>query len=283
MISKILVAIDHTDSSQHALQQASLLARSEKSQLLLQSVVPAYEGDLRMMGRSEVLEEMRNPYQEALEKAVNTAREFNLSTRSFLDEGEPFARILSLAEKENVDLIVVNKDRHFPIDRIPIGESASKVISRSEKDILVVPEKSSLRLDSILLAYDKTEASQKALKRAIDLTVAYGSELTIMTAFEVPLEGFSYSPDLWDKDVKTAKKQLEQASDIAREAGVRHIKSVLRHGKASQQICKLATEINAGLIVLGCRSVHAVKKVLHGNVVDNVVRNDAFPVWIAKV
>jgi len=282
MISKILVAIDHTESSQHALLQASSLARSEKSQVVLLSVVPSYDGDLRMMGKSRVLQQMRDPYREALQHAENTAREFGLPLQSFLDEGEPFSRILMLAEQEKVDLIVINRNEQFLVDRIPIGADTSKVISQSTSDILVVPEKASLRLDRILLAFDKSEASRKALHRAIDLSVAYGSELTIMTAFEVPLEGFAYSPEIWEKDAEKAKQLLQQAKDIAESNGVRHLNTVVRHGKASTEICELAKKIDAGLIVVGCKPINSMRKYLLGNVVEKVVRNKTNPVWISK-
>ena len=191
MLSKILVTIDPTDASYNALLQASALARSEKSQLLLLSVVPAYNGDLRMMGRSEVLDEMRLPYKNGLKRAENTAREFSIPSKAILDEGEPFDELLKQAEIENVDLMVIHRNDHHLSERISMGFAEGKVISQCSRDILVVPEKASLQLDRILVAYDKTESSKQALNRAIEFSNAYGSELTIASAFEVPLEGFS--------------------------------------------------------------------------------------------
>lgn len=282
MISKMLVAIDHTESSQHALMQASTLARSEKSQVLLLSVVPAYEGDLRMMGNADVLQQMRLPFRNALLQAEKTVKDFDLRLTSVLEEGEPHSSILSLAEREGVDLIVMNRDGHNPVNMLPIGAVTSKVISQSRNDILVIPEKASLNPERILLAYDKTEASGRALKRAIDLSLAYGSELTIATAFEIPLEGFAYSPTIWEKDVEKARQLQEQAAKIAKKGGVRHLKTVLKHGTAASEICKLARSIDAGLIVAGGKPVQSVKKYLPGRVLEKIIRNDTHAVWICK-
>lgn len=282
MISKILVNIDHKASSQHALIQASILARSEKSQLVLQSVVPPYDGDLRIMGRSEVLNDMKVPYQDALIKAETTAKAYDLKLKSVLDEGEPFAQILDLAEKERVDLIVMNMDRSNPAQHIPIGEITSKVISSSDKDVLVVPENAELRFEKMLLAYDKSEASQTALMKATDLSLCYGSELTITTAYEVPLEAFSYAPDIWDDEIKKASQLLQKAKKFAEEKGVRRLNTVLKHGKAAKEICTLARSIGAGLIVVGCKKIGSMKKMLQGNVVEKVVHNGDIPVWVSK-
>jgi nucleotide-binding universal stress UspA family protein len=156
------------------------------------------------------------------------------------------------------------------------------VISQSNTDVLVIPEKATLNLDRIVLAYDTSAASKKALNRATDLSVAYGSELTIVTAFEVPLEGFAYSPGIWEKESQEAKLLLESAAELARQGGVRRVKTEIRHGKASGEICNLARTIDAGLIVVGCKPIHAMRKFLLGNVVENVVRNETNAIWIAK-
>lgn len=282
MISKILVSIDQTDASLHALTQASVLARSEKSRLVLLSVIPTYNGDLRMMGNQSVLYEMRVSYQGALKEAEQTVQQFNLPAKAILDEGEPFSRILQQAEQENVDLVVMNKNQTTVSDRIPIGEITSKVIHQGSRDILVVPEKADLHLERILLVFDKTEAARIALNKAIEISVAYGSELTILTVFEVPLEGFSYSPDLWEKDTFQAKLLQTEAKEIAEQKGVRNLKTILRHGKASTEICEVARSTMAGLIIMGADQQRALKTFLPGNVIEAVVRNRTTPVWISK-
>jgi nucleotide-binding universal stress UspA family protein len=262
--------------------QASILARSERSQVVLQTVVPSYNGDLRMMGKSEVLQEMRVPYQEALQKAEITAKDYKLRLKTVLDEGEPFTRILSLAEEENVDLIVITADRQNLLQKIPIGEITGKVISNSQKDILVVPAEANLRLERVLLAYDGSNDSKKALDVAIELSLNYGSELTIVTAYEVELEGFSYSPDIWDLEVQKAGDLQKKAAELAEKRGIRNLKTVLRHGKAAPEICSLAQSIHAGLIIIGCKAMNPMTKMLQGNVVGKVISNGLIPVWICK-
>ena len=282
MIAKMLVTIDNTESAQHALVQASVLARSENSQLTLLSVVPAYEGDLRIMGKSKVLEEMREPYRQALVKAETVAKSFGLITKTVLEEGEPYAIIGRLAKEEQVDLVVLNKTAHYSLDLFPVGSVTTRVISHSQADVLVIPKQANLGLDKILAAYDNSQASKKAAKKAIELALVYGSELTIITAFEVPLEGFVFSPGIWDKIQAEAKRLQDSVVQLAKDKGVRKVEGVLKHGKPSEEICTLAQEIKAGMIIMGSKRKSALKKWFLGNVVQHVISNDVNPVWIIK-
>ncbi len=283
MLSKILVSIDSNQSSQHALTQISALARSEKSHLVLVSVIPPFEdGNLRFMGKKKVLDDLIASYKTALENAGNLAKEYGISQKSVLEEGEPFAKILSMAEKEHVDLIVVDTKSSILWGLIPNSSIAPKVVSQSVSDILVVPDKANLNLDRLLLAYDDSKSSMEALKRAIELSVAYGSELTIVKAYEVALEGFSYDQSIWNETSRKAKEALDDAGLIAQREGVRKVETVMRHGKASTEICELARKINAGLIIMGSRPKNILKKMLVENVMEKVIRNESVPVWIAK-
>jgi nucleotide-binding universal stress UspA family protein len=67
-----------------------------------------------------------------------------------------------------------------------------------------------------------------------------------------------------------------------KKSGVRRLKNELRHGNPSAEILRLAMETQAGLIILGFRETHAVRKALAANVVEKVIRNAVIPIWIAK-
>ena len=205
-----------------------------------------------------------------------------LNQKSILEEGEPYAEILSLAKKENFDLIVVNSRASLLGGLIPVPGNATKVVNQSDTDILVIPQLASLNLEHILLAYDASNGANKALKRSIDLSVAYGSKLTIVTVFEVPQEGYTNKRNVWDKNYREAKQLLENAKKIAEKSGVRHLKTEIRRGNASWEICKLARNLEAGLIMLGTNQKNAIKKALMENVMEQVIRNESIPVWIVK-
>ena len=67
MFKRILVAVDGSDSSLHALRQAMALARAEKGAITVVSVAP-YTGDLSLVGvRENVNDMILAPHQKALD------------------------------------------------------------------------------------------------------------------------------------------------------------------------------------------------------------------------
>ena len=168
------------------------------------------------------------------------------------------------------------------MDVLPIGAVTTRVINHSQKDTLVIPKQATLNLERILLAYDNSRVSEKAAEKAIELALVYGSEITVITAYEVPLEGFVLSPEIWDKMQAEAKRLQDTVIQLAKNKGVRKINGILRHGKPAEEICSLAREIDAGLIVIGRRKKTPLKKWFLGNVVQHVIVNDTSPVWVVK-
>ncbi|MBI5248333.1 MAG: universal stress protein, partial [Desulfomonile tiedjei] len=108
MFSNILVAIDGSESSNHALRQTFPLARAEQSLIRVISVVPPYQGELRLVGvKQHVSDMLIDPYRRALAKAEDAARETGTTIYTMLEEGEPHEKIVEAAEALDCDLIVV--------------------------------------------------------------------------------------------------------------------------------------------------------------------------------
>ena len=66
---KILVAIDGSESSKHALKESFKLASDEKCWVTVVSVIPSYEGDLGATWINNVKDAMEKPCKAALSEA----------------------------------------------------------------------------------------------------------------------------------------------------------------------------------------------------------------------
>jgi len=281
MIRNILVALDDTPLSLNALEQAIPLARAEKSRILLAAVIPPYDGDLRIMGDTQALEQQKAAFKKVLESARERVQQTALPVSTFLSQGEPYQEILALAEKEAVDLIVINKKNPFPMDLIPLGAFASRVIRQGGRDVLVVPKVNRLTLQHLVLGYDNSANACKAGERAIELALAYGSQLTVVTAFDVPLEGFAFSPGIWEKISREAGQLQEPLLEAARQKGVRRLEHRVVRGSTSQVIIDVAREVQADLIILGAPRNSGIRQFAPGKVMERVICNGAIAVWIA--
>src|SRR5450830_110788 len=106
---KILVAVDGSETSTHALKESFNLAVDEKSWITVVAVVPYYQGDLDMTGVGDLLAAMRKPAEDALTSAKKIAEEERALIKTVLEEGETYERILDVADAENSDLIIMGR------------------------------------------------------------------------------------------------------------------------------------------------------------------------------
>lgn len=282
MISKMLIVLDDNEQSLAGLKQALSLARSENSFIELLSVIPAFNGDLRMMGDKTALNEQQIAFKQILDQGVKLSTDLGIPRKASLLNGEPYEEINRRADESGADLIVLNKKSTYHMDLIPIGATATKVIGHCDKDVLIMSKESVLKLDKIVLAYDNSENAKKAAERAIDLALAYGSELIIASVFEVPLEGFTMSPDLWNKIADEARQIQEEMAGLAREKGVRKVETCLKSGTTYLELNKLSRELKAGLIMMGARRKSGLFKFRLGDVMERVICNGSIPVWVVN-
>src|SRR5205085_8964868 len=112
-----------------------------------------------------------------------------------------------------------------------------------------------LEMNPIMLATDGSPTAEEATKIAIELATALDAPLLVVSCWEVPHEAvaFGYAPMVPDLDrigEEEAEQAADRAADTAREAGVSAI-TLIRRGDPEHEICAIATERGARLIVVG--------------------------------
>jgi nucleotide-binding universal stress UspA family protein len=135
----------------------------------------------------------------------------------------------------------------------------------------------------ILLAYDGSEASTRALARAAELARAARAELHLLAVGRVP--EYAETQDEVDEAQEQAQafygKRLEEAAGTltARDLdAVAH----LAFGKPSEQIVRLSRELSADLIVLGAHPHHPLRRRLLGATADKVVDSAECSVLVVR-
>ena len=129
-------------------------------------------------------------------------------------------------------------------------------------------------MKTILVGYDDTEPSQRALGRAIDLAKAFDAGL-LVTSVAPTMEGSGRSAgpldptDMPDKH----RAELEQAQKQASDAGVT-AQQVLAVGHPAEVIVSLAKDHDADMIVVGTREPGFYQRLL-GQSVSNAVAHHA--------
>lgn len=278
---KILVAIDGSLSSMHALKESFKLAECEKCWMTAVSVIPPYLGDLDTTSVGNVIASMRKPCEEALAEAKKLAEEARVPTRTVCEEGEIHERIVDLADAENFDLIVMGRKGENRIERALVGSATARVIGYSQKDVLVIPKDTKVGWNRILVATDGSKFSQAAVEKAIDFALSYGSELIIISVVDVPAEFYGEAPEAWDRLVEKAHTYLKQAKKTAESRGIT-CSTMVKESQTWQAIVEAADKERIDTIVIGSHGKTGLKRLLMGSVAEKVIGHAPCPVLVVK-
>ena len=278
---KMLVAVDGSESGKNALRQAIRLANSEESWITVVSVIPTYQGDLGSTVFGNVIDAMREPCEKALVEAAETAKAERTLIKTVCEEGDIYERIVDLADAENCDLIVMGRKGRSQIEKALIGSVTARVIGHSQRDILVVPEKTAIGWKSIFLSTDGSKYSEVATDRAINFAKSYGGELMVLSVVDVTEEFMARSPGTVEEMVKKAKGFVE---DVKKKAEASNVKTMtfVREGESYRKITDLAREQKADVIVIGSHGRTGLKRLLMGSVAEKVIGYAPCPVMVVK-
>lgn len=278
---KLLVAIDGSQPSMHALKESFRLAANEKSWITVTSVVPRYEGDLELIYIKNVQSIMRQPCETALAAANALAEKSGALIRTVCEEGDVYERIVDLAEAEDCDLIIMGRTGRHQLARKLIGNVTARVIGHSRADVLVVPDGSPIGLERILVATDGSSYSDAAASKALDFARGYGSALSVVSVVDVPSELYAEAPDMVENMINNARRYVEEVGKRAEAAGIKVDTHVLE-GETYETITGLAREHMIDMIIMGSHGRTGLKRLLMGSVAENVIGYAPCPVIVAK-
>lgn len=278
---KILVAIDGSDSSFHALRESFKLATDEKSWITVVSVVPPFEGDLELVGVRDIKTALRQPCENALSAAADIALSERALIKTVCEEGEIYERIVDLAEAENCELVIMGRKGARHLEKTLVGSVTARVIGHSQRDVLVVPDNSHVGWKRILVATDGSRYSRAAAERAIDFAKSYGGQLRVVSVVDVPPEFYAEAPNAVDDMIGKAKDYVKEIRLRAEPMGV-DTEGFVGEGEAYQIITNLAKKEQADVIVMSSHGRTGLRRLLMGSVAERVIGLAPCPVLVVR-
>lgn len=135
---KVLACIDLSTQAQAVLENSVELAIWKKAELIVFTVAE----DFIDFGEGVTLaltEQIKDQAQKRLDEAGKKVQDMGITARTVMDYGSsPADSILTFAEKEGVDLIVLGSRAKTGLDRFLIGSVASKVVAHSTCSVMVL-------------------------------------------------------------------------------------------------------------------------------------------------
>lgn len=285
MYKTILVGFDDSLSSKAALNEASNWVKRNGGKVIL---VHAVYFDTEEFGIApEQLEKRLKIGEKAcLQTKEMLTSEFGIEVQSLLCEGEPPEVILDVAKGKKADLIVLGTYGRKGLNRLLMGSVTSHVIVNSGIDVLVVKKQCTEctgSYKSILVPFDGSEFSKKALDRACKLSKVDGANITVLYViprYEEMIEFFrtdSIQQSLFDE----AEKIMGEAKKIALPYEV-SIAATIQEGHAADKIVEIADKLKNDLIIIGTYGWKGVNKAIMGSTTERVIMNAKCPVLVVR-
>lgn len=145
MFKKILVAVDGSDPSLHALEVAVSEANEKKAELIMISVVPPLppmvEGDMPHYSR-DFTSDLKESYEKMLGTHLKKVREANpdLKVEAIVTDGSPARGIIEASGKHGADLIVIGNRGSSGILSWMLGSVSRQVTDACTVPVLVVKD-----------------------------------------------------------------------------------------------------------------------------------------------
>lgn len=286
--SVLLVPTDLSEGSRSALKLANRLAKDAHVRLEVIHVVDLKSGVVPLKVLFQSAEEIEAFRQEAVERVEAFVAETiglteGLDLRVLI--GHPVDHIVAAAEEEHVSLVVMGSTGANVLSKVMFGTTASRVMRRAKRPVLVVPpDASELHARRILIPYDFSEDSERALKTAL----AYARELkaTILlyhAVVFVPVTPFYpslpvLSPHLVEAQRKEARTKMEAIAKAHRDFTIEVLEVEEVHS-LHHAIVEAANTHHADIIMLATSGREGVEHVV-GSTTERVLREATYPVLV---
>ena len=138
MFSKILVAVDGSESAKKAFEKSIFLAQKCNSKLDVIHVVldSTYGGDSATT--FELIEELQENGMKLLEQCKHQAMENNVLVETLLELGDYSQVIVDTANKNNYDLIILGSRGMSVFKELLVGSVSFKVMHHAKCPVMVV-------------------------------------------------------------------------------------------------------------------------------------------------
>ncbi|EDZ94319.1 MAG: universal stress protein [Limnospira sp. PMC 1291.21] len=241
MINKILVAVAGRGLCEEMLNMLMDLPSLQQASITLLHVVPS---QVTAEGMSAKLEEGGK----ILAQAVQSVKVDPQRVNPRLKQGDPKDIVCQVADEENADLIIIGSRGLGRLQAILENSVSQYVFQLTSRPMLLVKDDTYIKkLRRVMVAYNSSPEAQECLKTAIDFVKDIQGGQLIIAHVNKDLSGQSaedYTANAENDPV------LAPAVAQAKQMGLSY-RCVTGTGKPGPEICRIAEDINADLLLLG--------------------------------
>ncbi len=277
MIKKIIVALDPDTDTRVATRYAVEIAKRSDAQVTGLAVVDTGSIDSSARGggigsfyyaeklKEKLTEETRAIAQELISSFEKDIESSGVEFAESVEEGVPFERIVE--DLKFHDMLIIGKDPHFFYAHPEKDtQTLARVVKKAVCPTLVVGESFS-KVKNVLIAYDGSSASARALQRLAQLR-PFGDDITVTVL------------NVHHNNRDDSKLTLELVSKYLAGHGIEAKTTSLDSRDPKKEIMNTADQVEADVIVAGAHSVSAIKKMAFGSTTSGLLNDSNTPLFL---
>ena len=292
-IERILVPIDFSDTSRHALMLAARFASWYEARITaLHAIHPVFVAALTGAAheRTVLSASTDDVRQDARNDLVALIRDTGLDPTAVdivLDEQDAAPSIIRHASSLRGGLVVIGTHGRGGFDRLVLGSVAEKVLRKSACPTLTVPPSATTALPfkRLLCPTDFSTTSLTALEYALSIAEESDAHVTLLHVVNWPPDETGRLSEI-APGAYEMRRSLEDHAQRRLDALVPHgltacsVSQSVEYGRPYERIIESAE--SADLIVMGVHGRNALDLALFGSTTNQVVRHAKCPVLTVR-
>jgi nucleotide-binding universal stress UspA family protein len=279
MFDRILVPTDGSDGATVAFDHALELAAAHDGMVHVINVADTARDSVTSI-RGRVVDALEQEGARIVREATERATERGVPIVTEVLQGDPYRTIIDYAATHEIDLVVIPRRGQRGLAQALLGSTTERVVRRAEPPVLTVPPDGDVRhpYRTILVATDGSDPAATALSVGVDLAVADGASVDLLSVVEATIPGL---------DAQASEERvdgvLDAAATTASEAGVADVSTRRTAGESvAGSIREHAGNGDIDLVVVGTHGRSGIERYLLGSVAERLVRTASVPVLTVR-
>ncbi|ATB49353.1 universal stress protein [Corallococcus macrosporus] len=282
----MIVPTDFSEASAHAVGRAAHLPLAEGAKVLLTHALPSrMPTELGARALDATARELER-IAERLRKGLR-AEGTSATVETHIARGKPVEAILRRAKAFGAELIVLGRHGAKPLRDMFLGSTAENVIRGGVLPVLIANRRATGPYLRPVVAVDADEPSKRAA-RFVPTLMTTGAELTLVHAYDVPLE-YAVFPGLKSKERTHYQNTFKASAERKLRALQRELDAlgvpyhlVMENGGSRSIVLEFVDDQGADLLALGTRARSGVAFALLGSVATDLIREAKCDVLVVR-
>lgn len=281
MFKRILACYDLSPCSQEALEWALKLGEQFHSSLKVAHAFP-----LNGSSSTPALLESSNQLAEYIREQIDQdlRRLSTLEAPSLREleieilQGRTIPAILQEIQQNTPDLVILGTHGRTGFERVILGSVAEKIVRHSPAPVWIARNRAHWPLQRILIPIDFSEFGEETLQLAQALTQKTSTAVDLVHVISlaevvhypssITDRAFSMDPKFFENLEKRARENLQKMIDSSSLSLNPHVLT----GSPGAEICRLAQELKADLVLIPTHGRSGIRHLLIGSVAEQVIR-----------